>query len=202
MQIFGLLITKDDYDVVEDWCRDQLHFYDAVICLDGSQIKETLKASRNFHDRLIYLHEKDFNIPHKTDHGLRRIVHNEIVRRFGTDNWIMCRHADEFCYHDPRKIAIKAESEGFDLVSWFSLHFYPHPNELQDWKDRQYLPITERHRYNTITGVFAATACLGSKLVSIETVRTFSGMIVLTGAYGHTAYFVPHLTVLAIVTTR
>ena len=36
----------------------------------------------------------------------------------------MCCHADEFCYHDPRKIVQLAERGGYDLVSWYSPHFY------------------------------------------------------------------------------
>ena len=147
MQVISLLITKDDHEVIDEWCRNQLRFYNKVICLDGSESEETAKIVDGYQEQLIYLHEQDFVIPQKTDHGLRRIVHDEIVRRFGKNNWVMCCHADEFCYHDPRKIAMKAESEGYDFVSWFSLHFFPHPNELQDWQTRRHLPVTQRHLY-------------------------------------------------------
>jgi FkbM family methyltransferase len=125
----------------------QLALYDRVVCLDGSDSDETERIATAFSDRLIYLHERDFDIPHKTDHGLRGVVHREIVRRFGTEHWVMCCHADEFCYHDPRKIAELAAARGFDLVSWFSPHFYPHPSELPDWKERRHLPISERFRH-------------------------------------------------------
>jgi hypothetical protein len=93
------------------------------------------------------LHERDFCIRHKTDHGLRRVVHREIVRRFGTENWVMCCHPDEFCYHDPRKVAAKADREGYDLVSWFSLHFLPHPSAQTGWERRECLPVYERVRH-------------------------------------------------------
>lgn len=129
MTLIGLLITKDDNSIIGEWCYDQLPLYDAVVCLDGSESDETERQLRGRGDRGVYLHERDFVIPYKTDHGLRRIVHEEIVRRFGTDNWVMCCHADEFCYHDPRKIVRVAEASGFDLVSWFSLQFFPHPDD-------------------------------------------------------------------------
>jgi hypothetical protein len=147
MKLYGLMITKDDDAIFGDWCRNQLANYDAVICLDGSETDATACIAMNFSERLIYLHERHLAIAHKTDHGLRRLVHQEIVKRFGFDNWIMCCHADEFCYHDPRKIAVKAEQEGFDLVSWYSLHFFPHPVELRDWSARHDLPIYDRFRY-------------------------------------------------------
>src|SRR5260370_543328 len=111
MKLYGLMITKEDQAIFRDWCRSQLSLYDAVVCLDGSRTAETEGGAKTFSDRLIYLHERDFPGCHKTDHGLRRIVHREIVRRFGTTNWFMCCHADEFCYHDPRTVALKAARE-------------------------------------------------------------------------------------------
>jgi hypothetical protein len=147
MTLIGLLITKDDHAVIGEWWDDQLPLYDAVVCLDGSAAGETERLLRGRPDRVVYLHERDFVIPYKTDHGLRRIVHQEIVRRFGTDNWVMCCHADEFCYHDPRKAAALAESRGFDLVSWYSLHFYPHPDDVVSPRGANVLPIRDRCRH-------------------------------------------------------
>lgn len=147
MKLYGLLITKDDHQAFGDWCRDQLRFYDAVVCLDGSDGDETALQARQFADRLIYRHEREFAIPARTDHGLRRVVHEEIVRRFGVGHWIMCCHTDEYCYHDPRKIAARAEREGYDLVSWFSPHFYPHPSELPDLEERLRRPVAGRFEH-------------------------------------------------------
>jgi hypothetical protein len=146
-RLYGLLITKDDQAVFADWCKDQLQFYDGVVCLDGSDGDETARIAERFGSRLVYLRERDLVIPHKTDHGLRDIVHREIVCRFGAGHWIMCCHADEFCYHDPRKVVVAAERGGFDQVSWFSPHFYPHPEEWPDWERRRRMPVPERHRY-------------------------------------------------------
>jgi hypothetical protein len=147
MKLYGLMITKDDQEIFSDWCDDQLAIYDAVVCLDGSETDATEKIAAAHTDRLVYLHERDFTIPRKTDHGLRKIVHDEIVRRFGANNWVMCCHADEFCYHDPRLIAAKAQREGYDLVSWFTPHFYPHPRERADWSKSAGLPVPRRLRH-------------------------------------------------------
>ena len=147
MWLYGLMITKDDHDVFDEWCCSQLALYDAVVCLDGSESDGTAAIAGRYSDRLVYLHERDFEIPHKTDHGLRAVVHAEIVRRFGTDHWVMCCHADEFCYHDPRTIAALAEASGYDSVSWLTPHFYPHPSELPDWPARRHLPVTEQFRH-------------------------------------------------------
>ena len=147
MKLYGLMITKDDHAIFDEWCRDQLRLYDAVVCLDGSEGDATARITKRYSRRLVYLHERDYDIPHITCHGLRGVVHDEIVRRFGSDSWVMCCHADELCYHDPRKVARDAEAEEYDAVSWYSLHFYPHPSELADWAERQHLPVLERFRH-------------------------------------------------------
>lgn len=144
--LYGLLITKDDDEIFECWCRDQLDLYDAVVCLDGSASGVTAAAARQFAPRLIYLHERDTVVPSTTDHGLRRVAHQEIVKRFGHGGWVMCCHVDEFCYHDPRAAVARAEDEGCDLVSWYSPHFYPHPTELNTTAaDRRPIPLRFRH---------------------------------------------------------
>lgn len=147
MRLYGLMITKDDAEIFSDWCRDQLGLYDAVVCLDGSTTDQTARIARAHADRLVYLHERDYAIAHKTDHGLRGLVHEQIVRRFGTGYWIMCCHADEFCYHDPRRIAAKAGRASYNLVTWFSPHFYPHPRERADWPLLRDRPVWERVRH-------------------------------------------------------
>jgi hypothetical protein len=80
------MITKDDDAIFADWCRDQLPLYDAVVCLDGSTSERTREIATQFKPSVVYLHERDYAIGHKTDHGLRRVVHREITRRFGVDN--------------------------------------------------------------------------------------------------------------------
>jgi FkbM family methyltransferase len=147
MPLYGLLITKDDEALVADWCRDQLPLYDAVVCLDGSESDATAQIAAEFAGRLVYLHERDFEIEHPTDHGLRRVAHAEIVRRFGAGHWVMCCHVDEYCYHDPRQVAERAARGGFDLVSWFSPEFYPHPAEQADWARLEPRPLPERLRH-------------------------------------------------------
>ncbi|WP_020471400.1 glycosyltransferase family 4 protein [Zavarzinella formosa] len=140
-KLYGLMITKDDESVFGDWCDDQLPLYDAVVCLDGSDGGRTAEIAARHAEKLIYLRERDFIIPHRTNQGLRAIVCQEIVKRFGTGHWVMLCHPDEFAYHDPRKIAAWAQAGGFDSVRWFAPQFYPHPSELAEWADTALLPI-------------------------------------------------------------
>lgn len=146
-RVYGLMVTRDDHTVFGDWCRDQLPLYDAVICLDGSEGDATARIAARFADRLVYLREQDVAPVQCTNHGLRRPVHEEIVRRFGLGHWVMCCHPDEFCYHDPRAVAAAAERSGSDHVAWLVPQFYPHPSEWPDWPARRHQLVPDRHRY-------------------------------------------------------
>ena len=146
-RVYGLMVTKDDEAIFGDWCRDQLPLYDAVVCLDGSGGDATARIASRFADRLVYLRETDLDVPHRTNHGLRRAAHGEIVRRFGPGHWVMCCHPDEFCYHDPRTAAARADREGCDHVRWLVPHFYPHPSEWADWPTRRQRLIPDRFRH-------------------------------------------------------
>ena len=74
MSLIGLMITRDDEAVFSTWCDQELRHYDAVVCLDGSTTDATRRISQVFSRNLVYLHEREFDIPYKTDHGLRRVV--------------------------------------------------------------------------------------------------------------------------------
>jgi hypothetical protein len=75
--------------------------------------------------------------------------HDPIIlnSRWGTDNWVMVCHSDSFYYHDPRSMAILAERNNADHISWFALHVLPHPTEFQTFVDRPELKIHEKFRH-------------------------------------------------------
>lgn len=146
-RVYGLMVTTDDQAVFGDWCRDQLGLYDAVVCVDGSAGDATARIAARYADRLVYLREADLAPAARTNHGLRRAAHAEIVRRFGPGHWVMCCHPDEFCYHDPRAAAARAAAEGCDHVQWLVPHFLPHPTEWADWPRRRHLVIPDRYRH-------------------------------------------------------
>lgn len=131
MALFGLLITKDDDSLAEDWFRENANLFDEIVCLDGSSGDATRSAAAKY-SNVIHLHEHDWPMLQKTDHGLRDLPYQLIAHRHGVGHWITLCHMDEFFYHDPRECCKRAEREGADSICWFVLHFLPHPSDLTD----------------------------------------------------------------------
>ena len=170
---FGLLITKDDDEIAPHWFAENSHYFDEIVCLDGSNgdaIRVAAQATQN----VIYLHEKDWNLRFKTDHGLRDLPLQLITHRHGHGHWITLCHVDEFFYHDPRLCCMRAQNEGWDSIGWYTLHFLPHPNDLSDWPRLSRLPPHERFRW--FHWDYQGSARRGSNLEVFETIPRFAGL--------------------------
>jgi hypothetical protein len=142
----GLLITKDDDEIVGPWFRENGRWFDEIVCLDGSRSGHTRKAAAA-EPNVVYVHERDCGPITRTDHGLRDVAHRILVSRHGHEGWITLCHADEFFYHDPRKCCDLAEADGCDGIRWYALHFLPHPNDLPHREYLRLLPAHLRFRY-------------------------------------------------------
>lgn len=142
----GLLITKDDDEIVGPWFRENSRYFDEIVCLDGSRSDHAFKAAAA-EPNVVYVHERDVGGIMRTDHGLREAAHRILVNRHGHHGWVTLCHVDEFFYHDPRKCCSLAESAACDGMRWYSLHFLPHPNDLAHREYLRALPAHLRFRY-------------------------------------------------------
>lgn len=143
MRHVGMLLTKNDDLVIGEWFDENILFFDALYCLDGSCGDRTRDVATSY-PQTHYWHEQDVVIAHKTDHGLRAFLHREIFRREAPGAWITLCHADEFFYHDPRRCCLRADAEGYDGLWWYSLHFLPHPDDLEDIDSILDRPVSRR----------------------------------------------------------
>mmetsp|Transcript_2446 Transcript_2446/g.4745 ORF Transcript_2446/g.4745 Transcript_2446/m.4745 type:complete len:435 (+) Transcript_2446:176-1480(+) len=155
--VVGLMITKEDHAILEEWLEANLRFLDGLVLLDGSEGG----ASRGIFDRfrdastrrlhLHYMHEATtpalVQDPTKTDQTLRRVVHRRIRSVFGSGVWIMLCHPDEFFYHDPRTVAAAAQAEGADHVFWWALQVLPHPSERAAYEGGRGALVQHRFRH-------------------------------------------------------
>ena len=142
----GLLITKDDDEIIGPWFRESTRYFDEVVCLDGSR-SEQARLAAAAEPNVVYVHERDCGPVMRTDHGLREAAHQILVGRHGHHGWITICHPDEFFYHDPRKCCEQAELADADGIDWYSLHFLPHPNDLAHREYLKHLPAHLRFRY-------------------------------------------------------
>ena len=70
-----------------------------------------------FHEQ--YLREAAFNL--LVDAGVMKI-----------GDWVVCSMADEWYYHDPRKIVNAGVEPWANVISWNQLNILPHPSEKRN----------------------------------------------------------------------
>lgn len=128
--LLGILVTKDDGQILCEFAFYVLRHFDAVVVIDGSVsslAREVLQRVPN----VIYLHEDQLGLLDYTDGEMRKRGHEEIIRRYGQKGqWIHMLHTDEFPIHNIRTVTAAAERTGADTIKWQALHVLPHPTEF------------------------------------------------------------------------
>lgn len=146
----GILLTKDDGEIMKTWFEENSRYFSALVVLDGS----FSNASAIFFSQcrsVFYYHEKNISsLKFFSDGELRKIGHDLVTNLFGYGVWITMAHSDEFYYHSPLKIMELAEKYDADFVKWRALHVLPHPSEYKDFLENPDAPARKlfRHYYH------------------------------------------------------
>jgi len=144
----GILIVKDEGEMLTKWLDTHLQDFDSIVCVDGSESNETRRLLQGY-PRIEYVHENELQLRQYTDTEIRQAALDLLTSKHGYGYWITMCHCDEFYYHDPKKIVQLAEDENVDGIYWFALHVLPHPSEFDAFKANTALPATTLfHHYH------------------------------------------------------
>lgn len=144
----GILIVKDEGELLRKWLQTHARDFDSIVCVDGSESNETQTMLRDY-EKIDYYHESELTLRQYTDTEIRQSALDILSSKYGHGFWVTMAHCDEFYYHDPRKIVQLAEEEHVDGVFWFALHVLPHPSEFETYKANPWLPATSLfHHYH------------------------------------------------------
>lgn len=146
----GLLLTRDDGDILKLWFQTNSQYFSALVILDGSEsstARDFFASCESTH----YYHESSFSdLTIHSDGELRELGHMLVTASFGFNVWITMAHTDEFYYHNPFKVIDQAAAEKADHIRWSALHVLPHPSEYNYYLTHKDSPVTElfRHYYH------------------------------------------------------
>ena len=124
-KLHGLLITKDDDLLVEEWFRENHSVFNTLVVVDGSTSGLTKRVASQY-SNTVYMTDPNCHITYQT---LRHHGWQELVKIASMGDWIFICHVDEFYIHDPRAL-IQAQG---NLMFWMPLVVLPHPLEAYDW---------------------------------------------------------------------
>ena len=159
IKIIGLLLTRDDVMLLEDWLKTYRNSFDELYVLDGSTEYKKKSKEILLKYNTKYFHDSEFNFEKKTDHILRGVIYSKIKEKINRDNlhntdyWIVLAHPDEFYIELLKYVISKAQSVNSSLIIYNSLYNLPHISEKELYiKNKSYKIF--RHFYHNGKNTF------------------------------------------------
>jgi len=139
----GLLMVRNEVDVLAEALEAHSRFFDTIVAQDGSTDggRELIAACPNVIK--LFRDEDVLREGERWTDGHRNHAMQWILSEFGcADVWVTLLHADEFWWDDPLEMAEQADAGGATFVMWGEFRFFLHH------EDRFTLdltkPVTER----------------------------------------------------------
>ena len=136
IKIIGLMLTRDDNIILEDWLNKYSIEFDNIFALDGSKLYKNESMSILEKYNVKYFHDNDFIFSTKNDQTLRNVLFEKIKEYINdtnniqyNDNWIVCVHPDEFYIEKLNHVIQKAYKNNSEVIIYHALHNMPHTSE-------------------------------------------------------------------------
>lgn len=129
--LIGILLSKDDGDIIEDVMTEYNKYFDAIYCIDASS-DNSLDIIKSF-DKVKYaVSEKELGINGAMlKDGIRQLLLSRIQDEYGYEGWIFPIHTDEIYVGNPRNILIHADEENATVINCLIAHFVMHKNDIE-----------------------------------------------------------------------
>jgi glycosyltransferase involved in cell wall biosynthesis len=132
MKIYGLMLVKNEEDIIESTLREGAKWCDKLIVMDNGSSDKTWEIVNQLSEELSVIipfcqHNQSFKI------GLRSIMFDQFKSELTSDDWWCVRmDADEFYLDNPRQI-LKDIPSKYRLVYKASIDFFITHEDLQDY---------------------------------------------------------------------
>ena len=133
--MIGLMMIRDETDVLEETLRNHTKFCYSILVLDGTegdQQKLSEDIARSFPQVAGYWRDQDTGLDRPLRDGARQFLLAISRVRWGFRNWHAVLHGDEIWTSDPRNhiVDMPAGAHG-GVVALY--HFFPHVSERSTW---------------------------------------------------------------------
>jgi hypothetical protein len=128
--IVGLMLIKDEQDVLEETLSNHLKFCDMIFVLDGT-IGTDRDISYSICRDKVYGYWTDEEVGRTIRDGSRQFLLDKARDVVGSNNWYVVLHGDEIWGSDPRPLMMD-EHEIAYAVKFY--HFFPHISQRSCWE--------------------------------------------------------------------
>jgi len=131
VQNIGLMITRDEEDVIEEVMEVNRKYFDKVFVLDGSSDR-TEEIIRSYDCVKYFLKDEEIldKLPNrKFEDGARQFLLQKAQEMYPVEGWFTLLHGDEIWHDDPNWVAEEAEKARAEKVNWYVMNFFLHTSD-------------------------------------------------------------------------
>lgn len=131
VQNIGLLVTRDEEDVIAEVMDVNKKYFDKILVLDGSSDR-TEEILRSYDAVKLVIKDKDIidKLPNrKFEDGARQFLLEKAQAMYPVEGWFTLLHGDEIWHDDPNWVASRAEEAGAEKVNWYAMNFFLHTSD-------------------------------------------------------------------------
>lgn len=130
--VIGILLSKDDGDIIADVMTEYNKYFDAIYCIDAST-DNSLDIIRSFNKVRYAVSEKELGINGAMlKDGIRQLLLSRIQDEYGYDGWIFPIHTDEMYVGNPRNAVAAAEADRCNVINCLIAHFIMHKDDAEN----------------------------------------------------------------------
>ncbi len=130
----GLLVMKDENDILHEYLSKIVNYYDTILVLDGSDDDEGRTICSEFPEVVFY--EKDSNIVSgEVNDSIRGILLEKARSIAPNKEWVAALHPDEFPSGNPLEILdlVNIHYPWANSVLIENVQFFPHVSQREEW---------------------------------------------------------------------
>jgi glycosyltransferase involved in cell wall biosynthesis len=131
VQNIGLLVTRDEEDVIEEVMAVNQKYFDRILVLDGSSDR-TEEILRSYNCVRYFLKDREIinQLPNrKFEDGARQFLLAKAQELYPIEGWFTLLHGDEIWHDDPNWVVGQAEASGAEKVNWYAMNFFLHTSD-------------------------------------------------------------------------
>jgi len=134
--LIGLMMIKDEEDMLAESLANHSSFCDAILILDGTQGDSqqiSQRICRSFSKVVGYWRDQDTGYAQPLRDGARRFLLEQARARWGRRHWYAVLHGDELWATDPKpflEVRSWLRTLGYQVQVY---HFFPHTSQSDDW---------------------------------------------------------------------
>ncbi len=132
----GLLLTKNEGDILEESLEFNKKYFNKIYVLDGSNDISLDILAKYEKEGLCKVWKAEDIFPGGVNDYCREFLMRKAQEDYGYEGWFTILCADEIYYDSPLKIALQAERKKCEFTVWYVMNFFLHLEDYgKEWAE-------------------------------------------------------------------